>query len=168
MKNQRSSALYASPFHKEYWRDAAAEAKNTKMLVITALLVALRIVLKPLAIPLGPQLSIQTAMLAAALGAMIYGPVLAIPSAILSDTIGFLLFPTGDYFLPFVLTEIASTMTYALLLYRAKLSPTRVMLSRFIICFFVNVILQQLISLGFLYLFTPLPTISAQANGADC
>ena len=145
MKDERSRTLYASPFHKQYWRDAAAEAKSTKMLVVTALLVALRIVLKPLAIPLGPQLSIQTAMLATALGAMIYGPVLAIPAAIISDTLGFILFPTGEYFLPFVLTEIASTMTYALLLYRAKPSTIRVMLSRFIICFFVNVILQQLI-----------------------
>jgi hypothetical protein len=29
-----------------------------------------------------------------------------------------------------MLTEIASTMLYALLLYRAKVTPTRVMLSR--------------------------------------
>jgi hypothetical protein len=44
-----------------------------------------------------------------------------------------------------MLTEIASTMIYALFLYRAKVSPTRVMLSRFCICLFVNVILQQFI-----------------------
>ncbi len=142
---QKSTALYSHPFSAAYWRDAAAELKDTKMLVITALMVALRIVLKPLAIPLGPQLSIQTAMLATALGAMIFGPVVAIPAAIISDTIGFMIFPTGDYFLPFVLTEIASTMIYALCLYRSKVTPVRVMLARFFICFFVNVILQQVI-----------------------
>ena len=108
-------------------------------------MIALRVALKPLAIPLGPQLSIQTAMLATALGAMIFGPVVAIPAAIVSDTIGFMIYPTGDYFLPFVLTEIASTMFYALFLYRAKVTPTRVMLSRFAICFFVNVVMQQFI-----------------------
>jgi ECF transporter S component (folate family) len=81
-------------------------------------------------------------MLATALGAMIFGPVMAIPAAIISDTIGFMIWPNGDYFLPFVLTEIASTMAYALCLYRAKPTTTRVMLSRFIICFFVNLILQ--------------------------
>ena len=140
-----STALYPHPFSAAYWRDAASELKSTKMLVVTALMVALRIVLKPFAIPLGPQLSIQTAMLATSLGAMIFGPVMAIPAAIVSDTIGFMIYPTGEYFLPFVLTEIASTMFYALLLYRAKVSPTRVMLSRFFICFFVNVILQQFI-----------------------
>ena len=141
----KSTATYATPFSAAYWRDAAAELKSTKMLVVTALMVALRIVLKPFAIPLGPQLSIQTAMLATALGAMIYGPVVAIPAAIVSDTVGFMIYPTGEYFLPFVLTEIASTMFYALFLYRAKVTPTRVMLSRFCICFLVNVVLQQFI-----------------------
>ena len=144
-RTEKSTALYPHPFSKAYWLDAAAEMKSTKMLVLTALMIALRVALKPLAIPLGPQLSIQTAMLATALGAMIFGPVMAIPAAIISDTVGFLVYPTGDYFLPFVLTEIASTMSYALLLYRAKVTPTRVMLSRFIICFFVNVVLQQFI-----------------------
>ncbi len=144
-KRERSTQMYPHPFSKQYWIDAASELKNTKMLVITALMIALRVALKPLAIPLGPQLSIQTAMLATALGAMIFGPVVAIPAAMVSDTVGFMLYPTGDYFLPFMLTEIASTMIYALFLYRAKVTPTRVMLSRFCICMFVNVVLQQFI-----------------------
>ena len=144
-KAQKSTTLYPHPFSKAYWKDAASEMKSIKMLVVTALMIALRVALKPLAIPLGPQLSIQTAMLATALGAMIFGPVVAIPAAIVSDTIGFMIYPTGDYFLPFVLTEIASTMIYALCLYRAKPSATRVIIARFFICFFVNVILQQLI-----------------------
>ena len=144
-KTQKSTALYKTPFSAAYWRDAAAELKDTRMLVITALLVALRIALKPFAIPVGPQMYIQTPMLATALGAMVFGPVVAVPAAIISDTIGFIVHPTGEYFLPFVLTEIASTMIYALFLYRAKVSPTRVMLSRFFICFLVNVVLQQLI-----------------------
>ena len=145
MSRIKSTAIYGHPFSKAYWSDAAAELKDTKMLVVTALMIALRVALKPLAIPLGPQLSIQTAMLATALGAMIFGPVVAIPAAMISDTVGFMIYPTGDYFLPFMLTEIASTMIYALCLYRSKISPTRVMLSRFGICFLVNVVLQQFI-----------------------
>ncbi len=141
----KSTALYTTPFSKAYWRDALAELRDLKMLVVTALMVALRIVLKPFAIYIAPQLAIQTAMLATALGAMIFGPVVAIPAAMISDTIGFMLFPTGDYFLPFMLTEIASTMIYALFLYRAKVTPIRVMLARFCICLFVNVVMQQFI-----------------------
>ena len=141
----KSTALYPHPFSKAYWRDAAAELKDVKMLVITALMIALRIALKPFAIYIGPQMAIQTATLATALGAMIFGPVMAIPAAIISDTVGFMIFPTGDYFLPFMLTEIASTFVYALCLYRAKPSATRVIIARFLICFAVNVVLQQLI-----------------------
>ena len=145
MSKVKSTALYPHPFSKAYWRDAAAELKDIRMLVITALMIALRIALKPLAIPLGPQMYIQTATLATALGAMIFGPVMAIPAAIISDTIGFMIFPSGDYFLPFMLTEIASTLAYALCLYRAKPNATRVIISRFLICFVVNVVLQQFI-----------------------
>ena len=144
-RNQKSTALYPHPFSAAYWRDAAAELKDTKMLVITALMIALRIALKPFAIYIGPQMAIQTATLATALGAMIFGPVVAIPAALISDTIGFMIFPTGDYFLPFALTEIASTMIYALCLYRAKPNTTRVIIARFLICFVVNVVLQQFI-----------------------
>jgi ECF transporter S component (folate family) len=143
--NQKSTALYPHPFSAAYWRDAAAELKDVKMLVITALMIALRIALKPFAIYIGPQMAIQTATLATALGAMIYGPVVAIPAALISDTIGFMIYPTGDYFLPFALTEIASTVIYALCLYRAKPSAGRVIVARFLICFLVNVVLQQFI-----------------------
>ena len=144
-RSQRSTALYPHPFSKAYWKDAAAELKSTRMLVVTALMVALRIALKPFAIYIGPQMAIQTATLATALGAMIFGPVVAIPAAMVSDTVGFMIFPTGDYFLPFMLTEIAGTMFYALCLYRAKPSATRVIIARFLICFVVNVVLQQFI-----------------------
>lgn len=145
MTRTKSTALYKTPFSRAYWRDAAAELEDVKMLVVTALMIALRIALKPFAIYIGPQMAIQTATLATALGAMIFGPVIAIPAAMISDTIGFILYPTGDYFLPFMLTEIASTMAYALCLYRAKPSATRVIIARFLICFGVNVVLQQLI-----------------------
>ncbi len=154
MQNQ---TLFPHPFSKGYWRTAASELKSTKMLVVTALLIALRVALKPLQIPLGnPQLAIQTAMLATALGAMIFGPVVAIPAAIISDTIGFMIFPNGDYFLPFVLTEIASTMIYALCLYRSKVSATRVILARFLICFVVNMLLQTgIIAWQYTYMGNP-------------
>ena len=154
MQNQ---TLFPHPFSKGYWRTAASELKSTKMLVVTALLIALRVALKPLQIPLGnPQLAIQTAMLATALGAMIFGPVVAIPAAIISDTIGFMIFPNGDYFLPFVLTEIASTMIYSLCLYRSKVSAARVILARFLICFVVNMLLQTgIIAWQYTYMGNP-------------
>ncbi len=138
-KQPKSTALYPHPFSKAYWRDALAEMKDTKMLVFAALMIALA--LKLVAIPLAPNLKINTAFLANALGAMVFGPVMAAASAVVSDVLGVII--TGEtYFPPFVLTEIAGSVIFALFLYRAKLTPTRVMLSRFCICFFVNIVLQ--------------------------
>ena len=51
---QKSNTLYAHPFSKAYWRDAAAELKDTHMLVFAALMIALRLVMKQLAIPITP------------------------------------------------------------------------------------------------------------------
>ena len=140
-KVQKSKNLYKTPFSRSYWQDAAAELKDTKMLVFAAFMIALRVALKLVAIPLAPNLKINTAFLANALGAMVYGPVVASVAAVVSDVLGVML--TGEpYFPPFALTEIAGSVIFALFLYRAKVTPTRVMLSRFCICFFVNVLLQ--------------------------
>ena len=45
MSKVKSTAIYGSPFAKGYWKDAAAELKDTKMLVVTALMIALRVAL---------------------------------------------------------------------------------------------------------------------------
>lgn len=152
-KTQKSTTLYPHPFSKAYWRDAAAELKDTKMLVFAALMIALRLVMKLIYIPLAPGLKINTAFLANALGAMVFGPVMAALCAIVTDILGYLMNPEGVYFVPFILTEVAGSMIFALFLYRAKVTPARVMLSRFCICFFVNVLLQTPIMIWYYSLF---------------
>ena len=139
---QKSTTLYKTPLSAAYWRDAAAELKDTKMLVFAALMIALRVALKLISIPIAPNLDINTAFLANALGAMVYGPVVASLSAIISDVLGVML--QGDpYFPPFVLTEIAGSLIFALFLYRTKVNTrSSVILSRFCICLFVNILLQ--------------------------
>lgn len=144
---QRSTALYKNPFSKAYWRDAASELKSVRILAVAALMIALRVAMKGLFIPLGPTLRINTAFVVNALGAMIFGPVVAIPAAVISDFLGWVFFPSGPYFLPYVLTEVAGSVIFALFLYRAKVTPMRVMLSRFCIDFFVNIVLNAPIAL---------------------
>ena len=146
---EKSTAVYKTPFSKAYWRDAAMELKDTKMLVFAALIIALRVALKTLVkIPLAPNLDITPAFLANALGAMVYGPIVGGLSAIISDVLGVLL--RGDtYFLPYVLTEISGSVIFAMFFYRQKITPTRVILSRFCICLFVNILMQTPIDILF-------------------
>lgn len=142
-RQQKSTATYATPFSPSYWRDAAAEMKSTKTLVIAAMMIALRVATKGLALPIAPNLDLfNVASFINALGAMIIGPVMCIPAAFLSDFLGVLIWDgLGTYFLPYALTEICSSLIWALLLYRAKPTPWRVMIGRFSICIFVNVVL---------------------------
>ncbi len=165
-KIQKPTTLYKHPFSKAYWKDAALELKDTKMLVLAALMIALRVALKGVYIPIMPNVNINTAFLVNALGAMIYGPVMAIPAAIISDTLGCIIWPQGAYFLPFVLLEIGGSLIFSLFLYRAKLTPTRVILSRFCIDFFINIVLNAPIMaiyyqvvLGKSYLMFQIPQI---------
>ena len=148
---QKSTETFSHPFCRAYWRAAAAELKDTKMLVFAALIVALRVALKTVVrIPLGPSLDITPAFLANALGAMVYGPVVGAVGALVSDVLGVLL--RGDtYFLPYALTEIAGSVIFAMYFYRQKITPTRVILSRFTICLCVNILLQTPIDMLFQY-----------------
>lgn len=144
MNNVQLSAtkLFPHPFSKEYWKEAAGEFKKTKVLIFAALMIALRVALKMVSIPIGMDLRINTAFFINAYGAMVFGPVVAIVAAAISDTLGCLLFPTGVYFFPFIFIEIAGSLIFALFLYRAEISTMRVVLSRFCIDFFVNIVLN--------------------------
>ena len=137
----RSRALYKTPFSRVYWAQAASEFKDLRMLLFAALMIALRVALKPVNIAIAADLRINVAFFVNAFGAMVFGPVVAIPAAAISDTLGYLLYPEGPYFFPFILTEIAGSVIFALFLYRAEVSSLRVTLSRFCI-FFVNIVLN--------------------------
>ena len=117
---------YRTPFSLNYWRDACAELKSTRMLVLAALLVAVRVALKSLSIPVGESLYITVGFFVNAVGSMVYGPVLGFLSGIVCDLLGCLLFPKGPFFLPFTLIEGLGSLAYALFFYRARLSPTRI------------------------------------------
>ena len=139
---QKSTTLYPHPFSTAYWHDAAAELTDTHTLVFAALMIALRLVMKQISIPITPALRINTAYFVNALGAMVFGPVVAAICAVITDILGYIIRPDGVYFLPFVLTEVAGSVVFALFLYRAKVNTGRVMLSRFTINLAINVLLQ--------------------------
>ena len=151
---EKNRTLYSHPFSKAYWRDAAAELKSTRTLVIAALLIALRVALKTVVIPLAPNLNITVAApLINALGAMIFGPVVAAAAALVSDTLGCIIFPQGPYFFPCAFVEVAGSVLFALFFYRTKMRPTRVILARFSMDLFVNIILNSAVMFWYFQVF---------------
>ncbi len=142
MSKNKSTTLYPHPFSKAYWRDAVAELKDLRILIFAALMIALRVLMKQVAIPIAMDLKINTAFFVNAFGAMVFGPVVAALAAGVTDVLGYLIRPEGVYFIPLMLTEIAGSVIFAMLFYRAKVSTTRVIISRFAIDFGVNILLS--------------------------
>ncbi len=149
MRTTENKKLFKTPFSAEYWKLAFAELKNPRALVFAALILALRIAAKPLSITIAGDLTEGIGFIINAFGSMVYGPVVALLSGALSDTLGFLVFPSGVYFPAYMITEMAGSFVFALFLYRAEISIPRLILCRFCICFFVNVLLAYPIHVAY-------------------
>lgn len=136
---------FSSPFYRAYWRFAVSELKSTKMLAVAAMIVALRVAVKSLVIPVGENLHISLDFFVNSVGSMIYGPIMALLVGAISDTIGAVLFPTGAYFFPFIFVEMLGSFIFGLFLYRAKLGAWRVILSRLAVTVGCNILLNPFI-----------------------
>lgn len=149
MSKKPDSRLFPHPFSTEYWRIAASELKDVRMLCIAAVLTALRIAVKSASIPLGPNLYLTFGFIINSVGSMVYGPVMAILASAVSDTLGAVLFPTGPYFFPFIFVEISGGLIFALFYYRAEISPARILWGRFCVTLFCNILLSPVITYYF-------------------
>ena len=143
-------------FSHRYWSAAFSELHNLRSLIFAALIVALSIVISSFFIPVADNLRIYFKFLVTAVGASVYGPVVAILVGIASDTLGFFIHPSGAYFPGYLLSEVLGNLVFALLLYRKRISILRLFIARGFINLFINVGLGSLwsavlYSKGFLY-----------------
>lgn len=137
---------FRTPFSRRYWQLAAGELRSTRMLVLAAVFTALRIVVKSFNIPVAPSLNITFGFVFNAVGSMIYGPVYAILTSAVSDTVGAILFPSGSYFFPYILEEIAGGLLFALFYYRARISALRIIIGRFAVTVICNLVISPVIT----------------------
>ena len=137
--------LFKTPFSAKYWKLALKEFTNWRTLVIAALIIAMRVAIKSVSIPIVPGLYIGIDFIVNSVGSMIYGPIVALAAGAVSDTIGAILFPKGAYFFPFIFVEMMSGFVFALFLYRQKLTSWRVVLSRLAVVVICNFIINPAI-----------------------
>lgn len=125
------NALYPSPFCPAYWRQALADLKNPRILTFSALMIAAcwALGLVP-SIQLPMSVKISWGFLARSLCSMVGGPLNALVFGLAEDTVTYLLHPTGPYFPGYALTTMLGNFTYALFLYRARLSVTRIFVAK--------------------------------------
>lgn len=140
------NTLFNTPFSTTYWKNAKLELHSIKMLILASLFISLQIVISSFFIPV-PSLGtirIYFTFLVISLGSLIYGPILAILVAIVSDTLGYLIHPQGAYFIGYCLTGIVSNLLYALFFYQTKITLMKIFICKLLVNIFANIILNGL------------------------
>ena len=129
-----------------YWRQAARNLGNPRMLALAAVVVALRAVCKMIEIPLGPSLNLNVAAVFNAVGAMVYGPVVGVAGALVSDPLGYLLSPDGPYFLPYALSDMSSSFIFGLFFWQRTPTVSRTLWAKFTVNMVSNVVITSLVT----------------------
>ena len=157
---KQDKTLFKTPFSAAYWRTAAGELKNIRILAFAALMIAACVALSYVpSIHIGDGgVRISWGFLARSVCGMVGGPVVALVFGFAEDTISFMIHPTGAYFPGYALTTMLGTMIYALFLYRAKPTVVRIFLAK-LFTNILNVFLGSLwsailLSKGYLYYMT--------------
>ena len=156
-------------FTPQYWREAAHQLKDVKMITIAALIVALRIAVKFIKIQLAPGLNISLDGYVNSLGSIIYGPVVGLVVGAISDTLGCLVTGRmGEYFPPFALVEMSSSFIFALFFWRRKINIRRTMTAKFTVNLVSNIILTSIFNKWMYFLYYGLEKAQAYniINGA--
>lgn len=135
---------FLSPFSALYWKSAAGELKKVRMLVICAVLIAIRVALKTVYIPVGDNVSIYVGFLVNSVSGAVCGPILSLISGAVCDIIGFAVAPTGAFMPVFTLIEMSGAFFYSICLYSVKITPAKLILSKSLVNVFSNILFTSL------------------------
>ena len=129
-----------------YKKDFSAEIKKTRTLSVTAMLIAVNVVLT-LVNPLqniNQYLRISFDCVTIPVAAAFFGPVTACFAAIISDIISYLIKPSGAFLLTYTICMGIKGLIFGMLLYKEKISFLRIFVSQIIVVFFVHIILNSI------------------------
>lgn len=121
---------------------------KTKKMILSALLLTLSIILSRFVSIKTPLLLISFSFVPTLLSAIWLGPKYTCIIAGLSDLIGAILFPFGEYFIGFTISSVISGLIYGFILYKkdGELSKKdliiRLIIANLIVMVFVNMILN--------------------------
>lgn len=123
---------------------------KTKILVASALLVALQIVFTRIIALEAGAVRISFGFFPVAVASMIFGPLGGGMVGVIADIIGMLLISKGGvYFFPFTITEFLYGIGFGLMLFKKDLSPAKITIFTIIQFVLLNLVLNSV--LNYLY-----------------
>ena len=146
-------------FTLTYWKKAARQIRNIRVLALCAVFVALQVLSSSVFVQVSENLRIYFSFIFTALFSCIGGPVMALISGFCADIISFMLFPSGAFFFGYTLSAILGAFIFGLFLWDTKITVIKLVFSRVMITGFVNILLgsvwtTMLYSKGFWFYVT--------------
>lgn len=133
-----------APSFKERLSLAKKEISNVRSLTLAAMMVALYVALYASTVNLSETLRINFNWVVLAFAGYLLGPFLAGMVGVSGDIIGFLIRPTGSYFIGFGLNVMMIGVVYGLVLYKTKISFIKILIPRLYQSFIANLIFNSI------------------------
>ena len=124
---------------KQQFVDSSNEFKKLETLVMTALLIAIGIVLGQFSIQITQDVKVGISFIATQLTATMFGPVVGGIMGGVADVIKFIIKPTGAFSMLWTLNAIVGPILYGMMLYKKKFTFWRVLLSKAVVAIIVNI-----------------------------
>ncbi len=133
--------------------------KSIKYLALIAIFIALKIAVGSFFIPVQSNLRVYFTFIISAVEACIIGPVPALISGAITDLLGFMIHPSGPFFIGYTISTMLASFIYAIFLYDTQLSIQKIATSKLVVNLFVNALLGSywstvLYSKGFVFYVT--------------
>lgn len=126
---------------KKQFTDSYREFKKLKTIVITALLIAIGIILGQFSIRLTPTKTIGISFIATQLTATLFGPVVGGIMGGVADILKFIIKPSGTFLIGYTINAMLGPMIYGIMLYNKKLTFWRILLSKAVVAVLINLFL---------------------------
>lgn len=126
---------------KQQFVDSFHELKQLKTIVITAMMIAVAIILGFFSVSVTEYLRIGFSFIANELTAMMFGPVVGGLMGGIADVIKYLLKPTGPFFFGFTFNAILGAVIYGVMFYKKPMSFGRILAAKVIVGLVVNLLL---------------------------
>ncbi len=123
------------------FKDSYAELKKLKTIVITALLIAVGIVLGQFSIQLTETTKIGISFIATQMTANLFGPVVGGIMGGVADVLKFIIKPTGPFLIGYTISAILGPVIYGMILYKKPISFWRIFIAKTIVAIFINLLL---------------------------
>lgn len=122
--------------------DSIHELRDLRTLAVTAMLLAIAVVLGFYTLQLTDYIKIGFAYIVNEMTGMLFGPAVGGIMGGLSDLLKYLVKPTGPFFPGFTISGFCGGIIYGIVLYKKPLNVKRVALANFLVMVFVNILLN--------------------------